>query len=171
MVKLNFIYKILPAILTSILINACSSSNLIYDYDHTQVFSDYKTFRFAGEDENDSYDILDKNKKLKDEIKTSVKAVLIENGFIYKEDTQTDLIVFIHSKERDTTDINYFHPWWQPCGATSVSKFENNSLILDIIDKRTGLIWRGIIQGFLTFGSNNSLTANISSLLGNFPPI
>ena len=45
------IYFLLLPIILLLLNSGCSSGNITYDYDHTQIFSEYKTYNFVNHSE------------------------------------------------------------------------------------------------------------------------
>jgi len=157
-------------------ISACSQSDIIRDYDHTHVFSNYKTYRWTNDSEIDSKDTLNKNIIVGSKIHSIADQILKEKNFILVNEGKVDFVISIHTNEIEKDKPSKFHLWWQPCGYTSVSTYEDNSLVIDIIDNGTELVWRGLAPGFLELNPDiekdkqSELRNTISSILENFPP-
>jgi hypothetical protein len=171
--SLLFIFLIISL---GFLFSACSSSNITRDYDHTHIFSSYKTYRWANDAEIDSNDALSKNIILRNKIRSNISNIFEQRGFTLIEKDKVDFVILIHTSEQQKEILDKFHPWWQPCGYTSVSTYEDGSLVIDIIDKGTEIVWRGIAPGFLKLNSDfekdnqPELNDVILSILENFPP-
>lgn len=153
---------------------ACSSDNIIRDYDHTHIFSNYKTYRWANENEIDQNDILSKDLNL--QIHFIIDQIFKNKNFLLTDQDQVDFLVSVHSINQSKNNPSKFHLWWQPCGYTSVSTYEDSSLVIDIIDNGTELVWRGLAPGFLKLNPNlekdkqSELKNIISLILEKFPP-
>lgn len=174
LLKLRAIY-FYPIINLSILLFSCSSNYISRDYDHSQIFTEYRTYNFMNNTETNLSDLLAKDTALYNTIKFTVDKALSKKGFKLVESGKPDFVVFIHSNKSKEDSSYNFHPWWQPCGFTSVSSYEDNSLVIDILDKGTELIWRGLAAGFFNTHQNIKIEVKeiddvVSLILDSFPP-
>jgi len=162
-------------LLSVIAIFGCSSSSINYDYDHTQIFDGYKTYNFKDHSELNLAESLTIDIKLYSDLKNSINKVLENKGFTLTENGKEDFLVLIHRDLIPQDSLYNFHPWWLPCGSSLVSSFENNSLVIDITDNGSGLIWRGLAPKFFNTYSNikflqKKLNDVVSEILAGFPP-
>jgi len=171
--------KFLPVLLLFLMVSACSSVSVNSDYDKKVDFGPYKTFAFhkAGIDKAEISD-LDKKRILR-----SIDEVMAAKGFT-KSDTP-DLLIAFFTKEREQVNVNQFNAgwgygWgygWNPYlwgGNTSVSRYTEGTLYIDIIDaKKKELIWQGEGQGVLTKNVNKKdekIKEFVSKILEQYPP-
>jgi hypothetical protein len=165
-----------------ILFFACSSLNISTDYDPTQDFSKYKTYRWAKLKERDPGDILSKNPMLRKRVQVAVNKVLKEKGFEELKEGKPDFIIFIHAGIQQRMNV-YHHGgyhyggWWGPYGGyTSVSHYKQGTLVVDIVDtEEKELSWRGIASDIVQSYSDpeelqEELDYVISVMLEDFPP-
>ena len=169
------IYFLLLPIILLLLNSGCSSSNIAYDYDHTQIFSEYKTYNFVNHSGTILNGLSTKDSILYNKIKIAVNTELNKKGFAFSKNGKSDFKVLIHVRKAQNDGSNKFHPWWLPCGTTSVDKIDDNSLVIDIIDKWSSLTWRSLAPGFLksykkTKYLQKELDNVVSSILDGFPP-
>jgi len=116
-----------------------------------------------------------KNENLEIKIKRAVNKILKNKNMTFQENGKPDFVIFIHTGKQSKDGLYKFYPWWQPCGYTSVSTFEENSLVIDIIGKNNSLIWRGLAPGFFksykkTQYLQKELDNVVTSILDGFPP-
>jgi len=162
-------------LISIIAITGCSSSNINYDYDHTQIYEGYKTYNFKDHSELNLADSLTIDIKLYSDLKNSVNKVFENKGFILTQNGKEDFLVIVHRDLIRQDSLYKFHPWWLPCGSSSVSSFENNSLVIDITDNGSSLIWRGLAPKFFNSYSSTKILQKklddvISEILAGFPP-
>jgi len=165
-----------------VLLSSCSSLNISTDYDPTQDFSKYKTYRWARIKERDPNDILSKNLMLRKRIQAAVNKGLIEKGFTKLDKGKPDFIVFIHAGVQQRMNVYhhggyYYGGWWGPYGGyTSVSHYKQGTLVVDIVDtEEKELSWRGIASDVVkSYSDPESLQEEldyiISAMLDDFPP-
>jgi len=165
-----------------VLLSSCSSLNISTDYDPTQDFSKYKTYRWARIKERDPNDILSKNLMLRKRIQAAVNKGLIEKGFTKLDKGKPDFIVFIHAGVQQRMNVYhhggyYYGGWWGPYGGyTSVSHYKQGTLVIDIVDtEEKELSWRGIASDVVkSYADPEALQEEldyiISAMLDDFPP-
>jgi Domain of unknown function (DUF4136) len=165
-----------------VLLSSCSSLNISTDYDPTQDFSKYKTYRWARIKERDPNDILSKNINLRKKVQVAVNKVLKERGFTKLDRGKPDFIVFILAGVQQRINVYnyggyYYGGWGGPYGGyTSMSRYKQGTLIVDIVDtEEMELSWRGIASDVVRSYSDpeelqEELDYVISSMLEDFPP-
>ncbi len=164
------------------LLSSCSSLNISTDYDPTQDFSKYKTYRWARIKERDPNDILSKNIMLRKKVQAAVNKVLKEKEFTKLDRGKPDFIVFIHAGVQQRMNVYYhggyhYGGWWGPYGGyTTVSRYKQGTLVIDIVDtEEKELSWRGIASDVVQSYSDaealqEELDYVISIMLEDFPP-
>ena len=164
------------------LLSSCSSLDITTDFDPTQDFSKYKTYRWARIKERDPNDILTKNLRLRKRVLVAVNKGLQEKGFERLDRGKPDFIVFVHAGVQQKTNVYYqggyyYGGWWGPYGSsTSVSHYNQGTLVLDIVDpEEKELSWRGmasdVIQSYYDAEElQEELDYIISIMLEDFPP-
>ena len=170
------------AALTIFICSGCSSINVLSDYDPTRDFSDYGTYRWAKIKEINSEDVLNKNSLLRKRIQVGVDKVLGEKGFKKLDEGDPDFVVLIHAGVQPRMNVYHhapywYHPWWGPYGGyTSVSYYEQGTLVIDIVDNsEKELSWRGLGTGTVKrFSDPEALQEEIDftvrKILEDFPP-
>ena len=164
------------------LLSSCSSLNISTDFDPTQDFSKYKTYRWARIKERDPNDILSKNIMFRKRVQVAVNNVLKEKGFTKLDRGKPDFIVFVHAGIQQRTNVYYhggyhYGGWWGPYGGyTSVSHYKQGTLVVDIVDtEEKELSWRSIASDVVQSYSDpealqEELDYVISVMLEDFPP-
>jgi len=164
------------------LLSSCSSLDISTDYDPTQDFSKYKTYRWARIKERDPNDILTKNLMLRKRVLVAVNKGLKEKGFEKLDRGKPDFIVFVHAGVQQRTNVYYhggyyYGGWWGPSGGYStVSHYKQGTLVVDIVDtEEKELSWRGIASDVVQSYSDpealqEELDYVISIMLEDFPP-
>ncbi len=165
-----------------ILFSGCSSLNISTDYDPTQDFSKYKTYRWAKLKERDPGDVLSKNPMLRKRVQVAVDKALKEKGFEKLKEGEPYFIVFVHAGVQQRMNVYhhggyYYGGWWGPYGGyTSVSHYKQGTLLVDIVDtEEKELSWRGIASDVVHSYSDpeelqEELDYVISVMLEDFPP-
>lgn len=171
--------KLMNLIIT--LLSSCSFLNISIDYDPTQDFSKYKTYRWARIKERDPNDILSKNIMLRKRVQVAVDKILNEKGFTKLDKGKPDFIIFIYAGVQQRMNVyhheRYYCRWWGPYGGyTSVSHYKQGTLVVDIVDtEEKELSWRGIASDIVKKYSDPDelqkyLDYLISAMLEDFPP-
>ena len=170
--------KILSLLLL-LVASSCCSVSVNSDYDKKADFAPYKTFAFhkAGIDKAEISD-LDKKRILR-----SIDEVMTSKGFIKSDNP--DILIAFFTKEREHVNVSQYNAgwgygWgygWNPYlwgGNTSVSRYTEGTLYIDIIDaKKKELIWQGEGRGTLTKDTNKKdekIREFVSKILEQYPP-
>lgn len=132
---------------------------------HTIYFIDYPEFPFSVS--------LTIDTTLYDNIKIAVIKEFKKKGFMLVENGKQDFNVLIHRDLIPQDSLYKFHPWWLPCGSTSVDTFDDKSLVIDIIDKGNDLVWCGLSPKYFksyqkTKYLQNELDNVVSEILDGF---
>ena len=174
--------NLIIAVSLTALLSSCSSLDISTDYDPTQDFSKYKTYRWARIKERDPNDILTKNLRLRKRVLVAVNKGLQEKGFEKLDRGKPDFIVFVHAGVQQKTNVYYqggyhYGGWWGPYGGySSVSTYKQGTLVVDIVDtEEKELSWRGIASDVVQSYSDpealqEELDYVISIMFEDFPP-
>lgn len=166
----------------------CSSLTVTSDFDASQDFNSYKTYRWATPEEANPDDALAQNPLIKKRVIAGIDKALQEKGFILVEKgSGPDFVLITHAGVKEKMNVTqtggyrgygWYDPWWGPYGGnTHVSYYDEGSLVIDVIDwNEKELSWRGIGTGVVKDGQQdaeemqeriNEITAKI---LADFPP-
>ena len=170
----------------------CSSVKYSTDFDPTQDFSKYKTYRFANPSEVDPEDLLNQYPLIKKRVITAIEEDFGAKGFQLAEEGEPDFVVLLAagSKERmqvTQTGGGYGYGGWYGGyrgyggygygGSTHVSYYEEGTLIIDIVDwQEKELSFRGTATGTLSKSektpeeSQADIDELITNILAKFPP-
>ena len=176
------IAAILSLLITFIYFTACSSLDITSDYDPSQDFSKYKTYRWARTKERNEGDLLAKNIMLWKRVQSAVDKSLKEKGFEKLDRGNPDFIVFIHAGVQQRMAVYqqggyHYGGWWGPYGGyTTVSNYKQGTLVVDIVDpKEKELSWRGMASDVVQNYSDpqelqDEIDYVVSAMLDDFPP-
>ena len=174
--------NLIIAVSLAALLSSCSSLDISTDFDPTQDFSKYKTYRWARIKERDPNDVLTKNLMMRKRVQTAVNKGLQEKGFEKLDRGKPDFIVFVHAGVQQRTNVYhhggyYYGGWWGPSGGYStVSHYKQGTLVVDIVDtEEKELSWRGIASDVVqTYSDPDALQEEldyvISVMLEDFTP-
>ena len=163
---------------------SCSSVKVSSDYDPSQDFSSYKTYKWYDGEPNPN-DALAKNQLAQRRVFTAVDSNLQLKGFTKVTSDDADFIVNAHAGVAEKMRVDnygyrgygWYDPWWGPYGGyTSVSYYDEGSLVIDVVDsKEKELSWRGI--GTATLKDHSSvedavyfINDVVSRIMVGFPP-
>jgi len=183
-----FQFLILGAFSLSLI--GCSSIKYSTDFDPTQDFSKYKTYRFANANEVDPNDLLTQYPLVKKRVMAAIEKDFAAKGFQESEKGDPDFVVVLTagSKERMqvTNTGGYGYGGWYGGyygygpgygGSTYVSYYEEGTLIIDIVDwKEKELSFRGAATGTLSKKektpeeSQADIDELVQNILSKFPP-
>ena len=151
------------------------------DFDPGANFGDYKTFNWK--EVTIPGDALADNSILQNVVKSAIKEEMTKKGFKLQESGETDLVVVFHGRRQYSAAITNWHaygwysPWWGPYGGyTSVSTYQEGTLVIDIVDvKKKQLVWRGLgtksLKGYSDSEKRNRMIKNaITRIFMEFPP-
>jgi len=184
------IFQILILSVFTLSLIGCSSVKYTTDFDPTQDFNKYKTYRFANQNEVDPDDYLTQYPLIKKRVITAIKEDFAAKGFELVE-SEPDFVVLLTagSKERMqvTNTGGYGYGGWYGGyrgyggygygGSTYVSYYEEGTLIIDIIDwQEKELSFRGAATGTLSKSdktpeeSQADIDDLVTNILSKFPP-
>jgi hypothetical protein len=183
------LFKFIPVLALTIILNSCSSVKVAADYDREVNFDRYNTFAFfkPGIDKAEINDI-DKRRILR-----AIEAELLAKGMIKSENP--DMLVSMFTKSNQRVDV-YNNAWgmggwgwggfggwgWGGmgrgmgmAGGSQVSTTTEGMLFIDFIDtNKKELIWQGSGTGYLVTKNVAKKEARIkefvSKTLEQFPP-
>lgn len=182
--------KVLSSIfITSLVLIGCSSLSVTTDFDASQDFNSYKTYRWATTEEANPNDALAQNPLVKKRVIAGIDKTLQEKGFILVEKgSGPDFVVMTHAGVKEKMNVTqtgggyrgygWYDPWWGPYGGqTHVSYYEEGSLVIDVIDwTEKELSWRGIGTGVVKEGQQDAeemqerIDEITAKILADFPP-
>lgn len=171
----------LPAALLSLLLlGACSSYNVTYDYDVTASYGRYKTFDYytSKKGTGGTTSLMDKR------VRAAVEKELRAKGFSMETKADPDFLVTYYPivqerKVRSTVHVGWgYRPFRGGIGTSStrVRKYQEGTIVIEIVDfKSNQMVWQGAAAGALT-GLENPEDANevvakaVADILARFPP-
>ncbi len=157
-----------------ILLSACSSIYVVYDYDVQADFSKYKSFKWDMSRSELGF----KNQLLDKRLRYSIDLELIGKGFQYTEQN-ADLVLTYEQTTRTERDIYVMHsyPGWRHGGwghrNVFVDKRKEALITLKIFDAETNeLIWQSWASGIeVVIEDVEKIIKNVAAqLVANFPP-
>lgn len=169
-------------------LTACSSLSTSYDYDPAVSFSQYKTYAWVeNKAETTSYHL---DGLTEQRVKDAVAYQLSLKGFSTGSTTDADVLVNYLTKvdkkinvDTFSNDFGYnpfYGPRWGVGGSlhtqTVVREYEVGTLIVDLIDNKTGkLVWRGTVADTINDSHTpqkriESINKAIAAVMLNYPP-
>jgi hypothetical protein len=166
------------------LIFSCSSVTVKTDHDPEYDFSKFKTYRWASAEEINPDDELAKYPLVYKRVQASVDRELEARGFSRVESGEVDFVVLAHAGVKDKMQVHstgyyggWYDPWWGPYGgSTSVSYYEEGTLVVDVISRQNKeLAWRGVGTKALSDNPNaekvqREVDLIVTKILKDFPP-
>jgi hypothetical protein len=145
----------------SFLMLACSSVTVKHDFDPEYDFLKFKTYRWASAKEINPQDELQKYPLVYKRVVASVDKALAKKGMKKVEGDDFDVVVVAHAGSKERMQVTqtgggyyggyggWYDPWWGPYGgSTTVSYFEEATLVVDIVSwEKKELAWRGMATG------------------------
>ena len=186
--------KLLQILLLSVItlsLIGCSSIKYSTDFDPTQDFGKYKTYRFATPSEVDPEDLLTQYPLIKKRVVAAIEEDFAAKGFELAGEGEPDFVVLLAagSKERMqvTNTGGYGGGGWYGGyrgyggygygGSTYVNYYEEGTLVIDIIDwQEKELSFRGTATGTLSKDektpeeSQADIDELVTNILAKFPP-
>ncbi len=169
----------------------CSSVKYSTDFDPTQDFSKYKTYRFANPKEVDPEDLLNQYPLIKKRVMAAIEADFASKGFKHaNEGEDPDFVVLLAAGSKERMQVTQtggygYHGWYGGWGgygpgyggSTYVNYYEEGTLIIDIVDwKEKELSFRGTATGTLSKKektpeeSQADIDELVTNILSKFPP-
>jgi hypothetical protein len=175
------ITKGLLFILLILLLGACATVEVKYDYDRGMDFSTVKTYRW--DTRTMPGDALAENPLVRKRVIDAVNRALSAKGLRPSDPDSSDLIVVVHAglKERmQVTDWGrhgWYDPWWGSYGGrVDVSYYTEGTLVIDMVDaSRNELVWRGlgtrIVRDYTDPEKMQQvIDETVTKVLASFPP-
>lgn len=171
------IMKTLTALILSLFFYSCSTLYSTTDYDRSADFDAYKTYSFYGP----SIDKLKLNDLDKRRILESIEDQMTAKGFTMMKDSP-DLLVNVHASSKEVVNVNNWNngwgwgwwPMWGGFNSTTTSRFNEGTLIIDIVDANKNiLVWQGITSGIRVDNlktKDEQLREAVSKVFKDFPP-
>jgi len=185
------LFQILILSVFTLSLIGCSSIKYSTDFDPTQDFGKYKTYRFTNSSEVDPEDLLTQYPLIKKRVIAAINDDFKAKGFELVE-SGPDFVVHLSagSKERmqvTQTGGGYGYGGWYGGyrgyggygygGSTYVSYYEEGSLVIDIVDwQEKELSFRGVATGTLSKSektpeeSQADIDELVINILSKFPP-
>ncbi len=168
----------------------CSSTKYTTDFDPTQDFNKYKTYRFANQNEVDPDDYLTQHPLTKKRVIEAIKKTLDAKGFQLIEEGDPDFVVLTSAGTKERMQVTntggYGYGGWYGGyggygggygGSTFVSYYEEGALVIDIIDwQEKELSFRGVATGTISKTEKTPDEAQedidevVTNILSKFPP-
>ena len=177
--------RVLPlsaALLSLVLLGACSSYNVTYDYDVTASFARYKTFDYytSKKGTGGTTTLMDKR------VRAAVAKELQAKGFMMETKADPDFLVTYYPvvqnrKVRTTVRSGWgwgYRPFYGGVGVSStrVRNHKEGTIVIEIVDYTTNqMIWQGAAAGALTDlnspeDANEVVPKAVRDILAKFPP-
>ncbi|MCW8798484.1 MAG: DUF4136 domain-containing protein [Prosthecochloris sp.] len=187
---MNKVYSMVSFLLLLVLAS-CSSVSVVSDYDRVFDFSRFQTYRWpiAGEGIRQG-DLLVQNPLVYKRVQSAVDRELQQKGFHRSSSESADFILHVHAGVKQVKSYQphygvafplrggWYRPWWGAYGGfTSVSYYEEGTLVVDIIDAGTkDMVWRGMAKRIVRqYGSPEAMQKDIDDavrrVLAEFPPL
>jgi hypothetical protein len=165
-----------------LLLSACSSTSVRFDYERGVDFSQFKTFDFFEVPEDVEADPL-----VLKRIDRAIADQLTAKG-LTQSSSDPDLMIAVHTAVKDKVDVTnwgygyadyYWHGYWGPRyggGGTQVTQYEEGTLIIDMVDNAEDeLIWRGEASRALPYNPTAEkidalIDDVVARILVNYPP-
>jgi hypothetical protein len=184
------LFQILMLSVFTLSLIGCSSTKYTTDFDPTQDFNKYKTYRFANPNEVDPEDYLTKNPLIKKRVRAGIQKALDAKGFQLKKEGDPDFVVLTSAGTKERMQVTqtggYGYGGWYGGyggygpgygGSTYVNYYEEGSLVIDIVDwQEKELSFRGVATGTIdkTKRTPEEMQEDIDevvmNILAKFPP-
>jgi len=175
MKRLILILILMGAILV---MNGCSSMNVMVKYDDEVNFEKYKTFKFVKAKRKDKKSVRDSF--FKKEVIQEIRPLMEERGFQEAESMEkADLLVHFYAYVKNRS--NYVPPtyyrgrWGRVRGVRPghVVHYKTGTLVIDIVDAvAKEIVWQGVGQGVLDrYDPSTQLVQAVEEVLKDFPPV
>ena len=173
--------KKIYVLVLAVLIGACSSVKVTYDYDRNADFGKYKTYAYSEDVKN-----MEVGQLVLDRIVNAVDAEMAAKGFTKSE--SPDLLVDMHLKTATRTEAvanntggyyGRYGYWGGARGSTTISynEYTDGSLFINFVDRSTEkLVWQGVgTKTLVENASPEKMDANVTyavkSILAKYPPV
>ncbi|MBN2102943.1 DUF4136 domain-containing protein [bacterium] len=162
----------------AIIMNGCSSMNVMVKYDDEVNFEKYKTFKFVRPRRQDQKSVRDPF--LNKEVMQEISSMMEERGFEEAESMEkADLLVHFYAYVRNRS--NYVPPTYhlgrwgrvRHVRPGHVMHYKTGTLVIDIVDAGAKeVVWQGVGKGVLDrFDPSTQLVQAVEEVLKDFPPV
>jgi hypothetical protein len=185
--------KLFPIFILILVLSSCSSLEVIYDYDKSVDFKQFKSFGFYPWDYKNGYQLNDYDKQT---IMNAIRSEMENKGYSYQKEGAEMLVsifVTLEGKTSYEAYTNHYGGWagygggwgysgfgygygWGPgYASTTVTQrnYQEGTLIIDVFsvaDKK--LIWQGIGSREVEYNleeRDRKLPKNVEQILARFP--
>lgn len=174
------------AITVSMLV-ACSSYDVVSDYDSAAPFASFKTYRWAIDPANAQGNLLLQNQLLGKRVKSAVDEELKAKGLTLVTSGDADVFVASHLTTKDKLNVTdwgygygagpYRYGYGYGGSSVSVTQYTEGTLVVDMVNgKNKELVWRGIASGAMAsqLPPPEEIDARIKEIIGailaEYPP-
>jgi hypothetical protein len=176
---------IIPAALLVLFLLGCTSVRLGLDYDSGFDFSGFTTFSLRPDEEKKRSEDSRENPLMDTRIRDAVKNILSSRGYVRTTPEEADFLVGYDVTIEKKLEVNTVSagigfgghsPWGSVGFQTSVSQYDEGTIIIDILDRETErLVWRGSGSRRVRLTRNPEKTTKmvnraVSEILAQFPP-
>jgi len=172
-------------LLVTLILTGCSTLQVGHDFDHSAVFSEYRSYNLMEREHHGS-----SNPLVVQRARDAIEAELTRKGFAKAATAgQADFVVDFTIGARDRTDVRTFpttyveygwwdaRGWWEPYWGSQVDvrNYKEGTLSIDVFDTRTHRpVWHGWAKKELTRSdlehSEAPIRTAVSAVLQPFPP-
>ena len=158
----------------------CSATSVRFDYERGADFSKYRSFDFYQVPE-----AVDTDRLILKRIHNIIAREMKAKG-LAQDTGDPDLLIAAHSQTKDKVDVQnwgydyadaYHHGYWDMGPTmTTVSQYEEGTLIIDIVDNQDDeLIWRGVASRPLPYNPtaetmDRIIDEVVTKALAKYPP-
>jgi Domain of unknown function (DUF4136) len=164
----------LLSLLLTLLLQACSSTNVTTDFDRQADFGKYRTFGWMVAPQNAGE--MFNNSLIHKHMQSAVTNVLTTKG-MRPSTGSPDLLVAYHMGVKDKIDVTswgYGYGRWGALGGRNVDvhQYKEGTMVIDLVDASTKeLVWRGIGTGAVERGNPEAnISKAVADILSQYPP-
>ena len=182
-------FKLYMMLCLLIVIQGCSSVIVSQDYPLNTNYSALETYAWQSEKQEKTGDIRLDNPLLDTRIRSAIDTFLLEKGYQRSSDVEPDFYIAYHQEIYSHITIDQtrsgfafgmgsfgYHGGVGFSTGNSVSSYDDNMLVIDVIDSGSGdIIWRGTgTRSFVQHADPEKITKEVNKtvnkILMQFPP-
>jgi hypothetical protein len=147
--------NIMMALMLAATTASCATMTVSAHIERNIDFSEYVTYNWGARDNFPVGDPrLDNNQFFRDYLEGAIEKRMTAKGYELTKTGQPDLLLHYHAsvnQKVDVYDADRSHGYYTGTTETSIVEFEQGTLIVDVVDAKTGrLMWRGWAQDSMT---------------------
>ena len=152
--------RLYVAVMLSAAVAGCAAMTVSSHIERNVNFAEYGTYDWGPPDGLPAGDPrLDSNEFFRDYVMGAIEKQLAAKGFRQASSGEPDLLVHYHASVNQKVDVyeadRPYNYCYEDC-APRVVEFEQGTLVVDIVDRRTNkVVWRGWAQDTMTGGIDN----------------